>query len=169
MAGNSLTLFTRPEKILSAITEAILKATSTCHLQFYIWQEGGRVDKVTNALLKTAARGVTCRILLDSIGSRDFLKSRTAAAMRKAGIMIQESLPAGIINVLFSRMDIRNHRKLVVIDGQIAFTGSQNMVDPEVFKEDAGVGNWIDMMVKVEGSGGRMHCRHLYQRLGPGY
>ncbi len=151
MAGNNLTLITHPEEILSTITEAILNATSTCHLQFYIWQEGGRVDKVAEALFKAAARGVTCRILLDSIGSRDFLKSRTAVVMRKAGIKIQESLPAGIINALFSRMDIRNHRKLVVIDGQIAFTGSQNMVDPEVFKINAGVGNWVDVMVKVEG------------------
>ena len=151
MAGNNLTLITCPEKILGSITEAILSATATCHLQFYIWQEGGRVDKVINALMQAAARGVTCRILLDSIGSRDFLKSKTAGRMKEAGIMIQESLPAGIINALFSRMDIRNHRKLVVIDGQIAFTGSQNMVDPEVFKKDAGVGNWIDMMVKVEG------------------
>lgn len=151
MAGNDLTLITHPEEILSTITEAILNATSTCHLQFYIWQEGGRVDKVAEALFKAAARGVTCRILLDSIGSRTFLKSRTAATMRKAGIKIQQSLPAGIINALFSRMDIRNHRKLVVIDGRIAFTGSQNMVDPEVFKIDAGVGNWVDVMVKVEG------------------
>ncbi|TKB27998.1 cardiolipin synthase [Desulfopila sp. IMCC35006] len=151
MAGNNLTLITHPDEILSNITEAILHATSTCHMQFYIWQEGGRVDKVAGALFKAAARGVTCRILLDSIGSRDFLKSRTAAAMRQAGIKIQESLPAGIINALFSRMDIRNHRKLVVIDGRIAFTGSQNMVDPEVFKIDAGVGNWVDVMVKVEG------------------
>ncbi len=151
MAGNDPTLITHPEEILGAITDAILNATSTCHLQFYIWQEGGRVDKVADALFKAAARGVTCRILLDSIGSRDFLKSRTAAAMRKAGIKIHGSLPAGIINALFSRMDIRNHRKLVVIDGRIAFTGSQNMVDPEMFKIDAGVGNWIDVMVKVEG------------------
>lgn len=151
MAGNDLTLITHPEQILSAITEAILHATSTCHLQFYIWQEGGRVDMVTNALFKAAARGVTCRILLDSIGSRDFLKSRTVVAMRNAGIKIQESLPAGIINALFSRIDIRNHRKLVVIDGRIAFTGSQNMVDPEVFKVDAGVGNWVDVMVKMKG------------------
>ncbi len=151
MAGNNLTLFTQPDEILSTITEAILNATSTCHLQFYIWQEGGRVDKVTEALLDAATRGVTCRLLLDSIGSRDFFKSRTATTMRKAGIKIQESLPAGIFNALFSRIDIRNHRKLVVIDGQIAFTGSQNMVDPEVFKIDAGVGNWVDVMVKVEG------------------
>ncbi len=151
MAGNNLTLITAPEEILNTITEAILNSSTTCHMQFYIWQEGGRVNKVIDALIQASARGVTCRILLDSIGSRDFLKSATAAKMKEAGIKIQESLPAGIINALFSRMDIRNHRKLVVIDGKIAFTGSQNMVDPEVFKIDAGVGNWIDVMVKVEG------------------
>ncbi|MGB3211557.1 MAG: cardiolipin synthase [Desulforhopalus sp.] len=151
MAGNNLTLITVPEKIINAIIEEIECSSSSCHLQFYIWQEGGRVDKVIDALLKAAKRGITCRILLDSIGSRDFLKSRTAANMKKAGIQIQESLPAGIINAFFSRIDIRNHRKLVVIDGQTAFTGSQNMVDPAVFKKEAGVGNWVDMMVKVEG------------------
>ncbi len=151
MSGNKLTLITAPEEILGIIIKAIDEASSSCHLQFYIWQEGGRVDQVIATLMQAAARGVTCRILLDSIGSRDFLKSATAAKMKKSGISIQESLPAGIINALFSRMDIRNHRKLVVIDGQIAFTGSQNMVDPDVFKIDAGVGNWIDIMVKIEG------------------
>jgi cardiolipin synthase len=53
--------------------------------------------------------------------------------------------------VFFSRIDIRNHRKLVIIDGKTAFTGSQNMVDPAVFKKEAGVGKWVDVMVKVEG------------------
>jgi cardiolipin synthase len=151
MAGNDLTLITNPEEIIRSITKAIEQSSSTCHLQFYIWQEGGRTDKVVSALMQAAARGVTCRILLDSIGSRTFLKSTIAAEMRQQGIKIQESLPAGVINALFSRIDIRNHRKLVVIDGQVAFTGSQNMVDPEVFKKDAGVGNWVDVMVKVEG------------------
>ncbi|MCP4341622.1 MAG: cardiolipin synthase [Desulfobulbaceae bacterium] len=151
MAGNDLTIITNPEEIIRSIIEAIEQSSSTCHLQFYIWQEGGRVNKVINALMQAAARGVTCRILLDSIGSRDFLKSTTAAKMQQMGIKIQESLPAGVINALFSRIDIRNHRKIVVIDGQVAFTGSQNMVDPEVFKKDAGVGNWVDVMVKVEG------------------
>lgn len=151
MADNILTLITIPEEILSSITEAIENAQATCHLQFYIWQEGGRVNKVTNALLEAAARGVRCRLLLDSIGSRKFLKSVTAAKMQNAGIEIHESLPAGIINAFFSRIDIRNHRKLVIIDDRIAFTGSQNMVDPEVYKKEAGIGTWIDIMVKVKG------------------
>ncbi|MCK5517123.1 MAG: cardiolipin synthase, partial [Desulfobulbaceae bacterium] len=113
--------------------------------------EGGRVNRIIDALLSAASRGVTCRILLDSIGSRRFLKSRTAAALKNGGVKVQESLPAGILRLFFSRMDIRNHRKIVVIDGKIAYTGSQNMVDPDVFKQDAGVGNWIDVMVRVEG------------------
>ena len=71
--------------------------------------------------------------------------------MRKAGVRIQESLPAGIFSALFARIDIRNHRKIVVIDGRIAYTGSQNMVDPRVFKQDAGVGRWIDLMVRIRG------------------
>lgn len=151
MAGNKLTLISSPEKILGSITRAIDNAQSTCHLQFYIWEAGGRVDDVIAALCRAVKRGVICRILIDSFGSRDFAKSSVAQDMKKAGIKIQESLPAGIISAFFSRIDIRNHRKIVVIDGKIAYTGSQNMVDPDVFKISAGVGNWIDTMVKVEG------------------
>lgn len=151
MSGNDLSLITTPEEILTSITSAINKANSTCHMQFYIWQEGGRVDDVIDALMAAAKRGVICRLLLDSIGSRDFLKSDIALKMKSAGIKIQESLPAGVISALFSRIDIRNHRKVVVIDGSLAYTGSQNMVDPKIFKSDAGVGDWVDLMVKIEG------------------
>ncbi len=151
MAGNKLSLITNPAEITRSIIAEIDKAASTCHLQFYIWQDGGQIDTVIDALINAAARGVTCRLLLDSIGSHDFLNSATSTRMRQAGIKVRESLPAGLIKALFSRIDIRNHRKIVVIDGRIAFTGSQNMVDPAVFKKDAGVGNWIDVMVKIEG------------------
>lgn len=151
MDSNLITLFSSPEEIIGSITEAINNAKTTCHMQFYIWEDGGRVDDVNRALINAAARGVTCRILLDSIGSRDFLASDTAKLMIAKGVKIQESLPAGIISALFQRIDIRNHRKIVVIDGNLAFTGSQNMVDPDFFKRDAGVGNWVDVMVKLEG------------------
>ena len=62
-----------------------------------------------------------------------------------------EELPAGFIKALFVRVDIRNHRKIVVIDGRIAYTGSQNMVDPNFFKQDAGLGQWVDIMVRIQG------------------
>ena len=60
-------------------------------------------------------------------------------------------MPAGLYKALFSRIDIRNHRKIVVIDGEIAYTGSQNMVDPRYFKQNEGVGQWVDLMVRVRG------------------
>ena len=151
MSGNHLELFETPERILEAILADIDRAQSTCHLQFYIWEEGGRVDEVIRALMRANARGVTCRLLLDAIGSRTFLAGPTARRMREAGIRVQESLPAGLIKMLFARIDIRNHRKIVVIDGSIAYTGSQNMADPTVFKQEAGVGSWVDVMIRIQG------------------
>ncbi len=53
--------------------------------------------------------------------------------------------------MLFQRVDIRNHRKIAVIDNRIAYTGSQNLVDPRYFKQQAGVGEWVDLMIRVEG------------------
>jgi len=151
LAGNCLELIETPDEILEAIANDIRQAKSTCHLQFYVWQEGGKVTEVENALLDAASRGVTCRILIDSIGSSDFLKGERIKSLTAAGIKIQESLPAGIIKAVFARIDIRNHRKIVVIDGEIAYTGSQNMVDPCFFKQESGVGQWIDVMVRITG------------------
>ena len=151
LAGNQLELIETPDDILDAIANDIRQARSTCHLQFYIWQECGKVTVIENALCEASARGVTCRILLDSIGSQDFLKSELKKALLEAGIKIREALPAGLIKALFARIDIRNHRKIVVIDGEIAYTGSQNMVDPRYFKQDSGVGQWVDVMVRITG------------------
>lgn len=151
LAGNSIELIVEPESIFRRIIMDIDKAVSTCHLQFYIWQPGGLVDEITRALILAAGRGVSCRVLVDAIGSRDFLRGKAVREMRGAGIRVQESLPAGIFTALFARIDIRNHRKLVIIDGTIAYTGSQNMVDPESFNQEAGVGEWIDLMVRIQG------------------
>jgi cardiolipin synthase A/B len=109
------------------------------------------VDELLDALLEASKKGVICRLLLDSIGSKKFLRSRTAARMRQGGIEVAEALPAGIIRALFVRIDLRNHRKIAVIDGEIAYTGSQNLVDPRYFKQGAGYGEWIDTMVRVTG------------------
>jgi len=151
MDGNHLELIEEPEKIMRAIIKDIDGAESTCHLQFYIWCEGGTADEVVAAVIRAAKRGVTCRILIDSIGSQKFLKGKKIKELRAAGVKIEEELPAGFIKAFFVRIDIRNHRKVVIIDGKIAYTGSQNMVDPTYFKQDSGVGQWIDTMVRIKG------------------
>ncbi|MEN8189782.1 MAG: cardiolipin synthase [Thermodesulfobacteriota bacterium] len=151
LGGNLLEIIENFDDIMAAILHDINESCSTCHLQFYIWREGGDADRVAEALIKASQRGVTCRILLDSIGSKDFLASPTATRMKEAGIKMVESLPAGLIKALFVRIDIRNHRKLVLIDGKIAYTGSQNMVDPALFKQNGNLGRWIDVMVRLQG------------------
>lgn len=151
MDGNQLELLETSDTIINSIINDIDQSQSTCHLQFYIWEEGGQVDRVIDSLIGAAERGVTCRLLLDDLGSRQFLASPTARKMSEAGIRIQTALPAGLIKVFRARIDIRNHRKVVIIDGKIAYTGSQNMADPEFFKQGAGVGNWIDLMVRIRG------------------
>ena len=151
LAGNNLQLIEKPDDILDAIINDINQARSTCHLQFYIWHEGGKVAEVEQALMNAVDRGITVRILVDSIGSRDFLKGKRINVLRTAGITIREALPAGLFKALLERIDIRCHRKIVIIDGEIAYTGSQNMVDPRFFKQNHGVGEWIDIMVRITG------------------
>ncbi len=151
MNHNSLELITTPEEIMRSILADIDIAESSCHMQFYIWQDGGVVDDIVEALIRAVNRGVTCRILVDSIGSREFLRGKNARRLQSSGVKITEALPAGLIKAFFARIDIRNHRKAVIIDGKIAYTGSQNMIDPLYFKRDEGVGQWIDMMVRIKG------------------
>lgn len=151
MPGNHITLISSPDDFFDCLIEDIDHAKSSCYLEFYIWAEGGVADKVADALIRASLRGVSCRILLDSIGSDEFLKGRLAASMRNNGIAVVEALPAGIFRALFMRIDLRNHRKIAIIDGDIAYSGSQNLVDPIFFKQEEGLGQWIDTMVRVTG------------------
>ncbi len=149
--GNGLELIENAEKFFHALVSDIDNAQNFCFLEFYIWEEGGLADEVTSAVIRAASRGVICKVLLDSIGSTEFLTSDPAQKMRDNGVEIIECLPAGIFRALFVRVDLRNHRKMAIIDGKVAYTGSQNLVDPRFFKQDNDVGEWIDTMVRVKG------------------
>ncbi|CAM3601438.1 cardiolipin synthase [Parendozoicomonas haliclonae] len=149
--GNQLMLFHNTADIFSGLIQDIEQAQDSIHLEFYICEAGGLVDDVITALEAAAQRGVTCRVLLDAVGSSSFFRSEAAARLKEAGVKVRASLPVGPIRMLFERMDLRNHRKLVIIDDAIAWTGSQNLADPGLFKQDAGVGQWVDAMVRIEG------------------
>jgi len=151
VGGNELKLLEDSETFFTMLIADIEGATASCYLEFYIWYPGGWADEVAAALIRAAARGVKCRVLLDSVGSDLFLKSSLVREMEGKGIEIIEALPAGIFRALFVRIDLRNHRKIVIIDNEIGYTGSQNLVDPKFFKQDEAVGQWIDTMVRVRG------------------
>jgi cardiolipin synthase A/B len=152
LGGARLTLLDGAPAILEALARDIEAARVSCHLEFYIWNAGGLADRVGEALQAAARRGVDCRLLLDAVGSRPFLRGPWPARLRASGVRVVAALPVGFLRAAFVRMDLRLHRKIVVIDAQVAYTGSLNLVDPRYFKQGAGVGEWVDAMVRVEGS-----------------
>ena len=153
LSGNRLELLDAAEPILQAMISDIDRARRFCHLEFYIWTEGGLTDEVGSALLRAAGRGVTCRVLLDAIGSAKFQKGQLLEQLKAGGVEVAFALPVSLISVFGIRPDLRLHRKIVVIDDAAAYTGSFNLVDPRLFKQDAGVGEWVDAMVRLEGPG----------------
>ena len=149
--GNELHILDTPESIMRSIIHDINQAEKSINMVFYIWSAKGLVKDVIQALIKAQQRGVAIHILLDSVGSRPFLKSTECQAMRDNGIELTETLHVNLFRMFFNRIDLRQHRKIIVIDNQISYTGSMNMVDPKFFKKNSNVGEWIDIMVRING------------------
>jgi cardiolipin synthase len=152
IGGNSLLLMDNASSVLDSLIADIDAATHHCHLLYYIWMPAGGGLRVSHALSRAASRGVICRVLVDAVGSRAFLSSPAADEMRAAGVQIVAALPVRAYRVFFERVDLRNHRKLAVIDGRTAYCGSQNITD-ETFRSRRRrkVGPWIDATVRLEG------------------
>jgi cardiolipin synthase len=151
LPGNRLQLLENAAAAFPALIADIDQARSTCHLEFYIWSPGGLADEVGAALTRAVKRGVQCRVLVDAIGSSVFLKSDLARDLRRAGVQIAAALPAGPLRLLLVRPDLRLHRKIAVFDGEVGYTGSLNLADPRLFKQGAGVGQWVDALARVQG------------------
>lgn len=151
MGGHRLQLLADSRSIMRTMIADIDAAEASIHMEFYIWSAGGFVDDLIEALVRAAGRDVHCSTLMDSLGSRSFFKSEAIKRLRSAGVNVVEILPVNPLRALFVRFDLRDHRKIAVIDRRIAYTGSINIADPRFFKQDAGVGEWVDAMVRIEG------------------
>lgn len=149
--GNHIDLISTPDEIFNHLINDINNATSNIEMVFYIWYKGGRANEVEDALIAATQRGVTCRLMLDSAGSRKFLKTTESHKMKAAGIEIIECLKVSLLRFMFRRLDLRQHRKVAIIDNHITYTGSMNIVDPRFFKQDKNVGEWVDIMIRMDG------------------
>ena len=151
LGGHSLRLHSDSASILEALRADVEAARRSVQMEFYIWQEGGLVDPLLAALEAAARRGVRVRCAADALGSAAFLRGPAPARLRAAGVDLVQVLPVSAVRAFFVRFDLRDHRKIAVIDDRVAWTGSMNVVDPRLFKQDAGVGEWVDAMVRIEG------------------
>ncbi len=145
-AGNSVELIDDYDDSLQALIDDIDGAQSHVHLLFYIFADDRMGRRVTDALARAVLRGVKCRVLVDYLGSRPYF-GQLGAKMRADGIEITPVMPVGMFHSKAARFDLRNHRKIAVIDGTIGHVGSQNIVAAE-FKKGL---IYEDLMARVVG------------------
>jgi cardiolipin synthase len=130
VGGNSAELYPDYEESIAEMTRAIDESRRFVHVEFYIATIDDTTRPFFDALARAQARGVSVRLLLDHWASRGYPGYKeTLAFMDEAGIEWHLMLPLLPLQGKFQRPDLRNHRKIVVIDGSVAFTGSQNLID----------------------------------------
>jgi cardiolipin synthase len=150
LSGNNAMLFGDSEKMIRSVASDIDEAKKHCHILSYIMLVDKAGQKISDALIAATKRGVECRLLLDSMGSKDFLKSDLCKRVKDAGVHVVEALPANVLRALFARVDLRNHRKIAVIDNAIGYMGSNNIAEP-VFAPKPKFAPWVDASVRLTG------------------
>ena len=145
--GNKITFYTDGESKFKAFLEEINKAEKFIHIQYYIYMDDEIGRKVRDALIQKASEGVKVRLIYDDVGSWK-AKRRFFNDMQKHGIDVQPFLKV-TFRFLASRVNYRNHRKVVVIDGKVGFVGGMNIADRYIKGINNGV--WRDSHIKVEG------------------
>jgi cardiolipin synthase len=131
VGGNSAELYPDSYESVQEMTRAIDQSRRFVHVEFYIATLDDTTRPYFEALARAQARGVTVRFLLDHWASRGYPGYKdTLAFLDRANIEWHLMLPLQPLQGKFQRPDLRNHRKIMVIDGSVAFTGSQNLIDP---------------------------------------
>ena len=150
--GNHGKLTLNSDDTIDQLVADIDAATQHVHLLFYIWLADNNGQKVVHALIRAAQRGVICRVLVDSFGSRRLIRTPHWQAMQQAGVKQAVALSVGnpLIHSLYGRIDLRNHRKIMVIDNHITYCGSQNCADA-AFLPKAKYAPWVDAVVRFTG------------------
>ena len=154
VGGNKATLHVDYSESIAAMTTAVHGAERYVHVEFYILSFDKTTQPFFEALEEAVGRGVTVRVLLDHIASvRSPGYFRTIRTLKRIGVDWRLMLPVQPWRGRYQRPDLRNHRKLLIVDGAVGFTGSQNMIDRSYLKR----GNvrrglrWKDLMVRFEG------------------
>ncbi|MBK8099723.1 MAG: cardiolipin synthase [Planctomycetes bacterium] len=157
--GNAVTWLPSGRDFFDAAAAAIARARRFVHCQTYIFRADATGRRFLELLTAAAARGVEIRLLFDSFGSLG-LKNAELQALRTAGGRAEAFLP-----LLWRRrpftVNLRNHRKILVVDGEVAFTGGRNIGDEYATDRLGRTRQWLDAMVRIDGPAvARMH--HLF-------
>ncbi|MGH6729292.1 MAG: phospholipase D-like domain-containing protein, partial [Sphingomicrobium sp.] len=161
-SGNAATLAADSNIAIDEMCADADSATATVHASFYIWLGDTNGLKIKDAFIRAAARGVMVRVLADALGSHRLIRSSHWRDLAAAGVDARVALPVGnlVWTMIRGRVDLRNHRKSLIIDNRIAWIGSQNAADPE-FRIKPHYAPWVDIMTRWEGPVARQ-CQFLF-------
>jgi cardiolipin synthase len=144
---NSIEMYHTGKETFEAIKEALLSAKDHIHMEFYIIEDDKIGNEIKDILIRKAKEGVSVRVIYDDVGSWS-LSWRFIRAIRKANGKIKPFMKVRF-PFLSSKLNYRNHRKILIIDGKIAFMGGINIADRYI---TGGVfGHWADTHMKLEG------------------
>ncbi|MFA9479793.1 cardiolipin synthase [Phycisphaerales bacterium AB-hyl4] len=149
LRGNKVELIDANDTLIDALVADIDAAKHHVHIVFYIFWADTVGVRVCDALKRAAKRGVACRVLADAAGSRPLFRSAAASEMIDAGVELHPALPVTPWRRKLSRIDLRNHRKIAVVDGEVAYSGSHNIVEEEYGHKRAGA--WVDLSGRFTG------------------
>ncbi len=152
--GNSVELLPGYPDSIKAMAAAVREAKVFVNAEFYIMSTDHITDDLFTALEEAAERGVEVRVLFDHLGTLRIKGYRKLIARLKASkIQWRPMLPLNPVHGQWRRPDLRNHRKIMVIDGEVAFTGSQNLIEPSYNNpRHRKVGReWVELMACLRG------------------
>lgn len=155
-SGNKLQLLKNGEVTFNAIFRALELAKNQIHIQYYIFEEGELAERLVALFERKIGQGVIIRLIYDGVGSFSLSKSYLKR-LKTIGVEVYSFLPFKF-GRFFSSLNYRNHRKIIVVDDKIAFTGGINISD-KYLKGEEGLGNWHDMHLGIEGPA----VKHLNQ------
>lgn len=152
VSGNRAEVTIDSTESMDWLVEDIDAAKEHVHLLFYIWLTDVNGTRVAEALMRAAQRGVTCRVIVDGLGARKLLASPLWTQMKEAGIETVTAFAFRFapLAAFFRRLDIRNHRKIIVIDHTTTYVGSQNCADA-AFLVKKKFAPWVDIMMRITG------------------
>lgn len=146
--NSKTTYYASGASFFDEVIEQLKKAEKFIFIEYFIVSNGVLLTRILDILKEKAKNGVDIRIIYDDMGSHGTLKRRTKKEITKAGIKLQ---PFNRLVPIFNiALNLRDHRKIVVIDGKVSFTGGTNLAD-EYINEKRLHGYWKDEGIKIEG------------------
>ncbi len=148
--NNKVTILNDGEETFSSIIEALRNAESSIHFEYYIIQDDVLGNQIADILIERAGKGVEVRVIYDDVGSWSLPKNYIRR-LKSAGVKVEAFMPV-VFPFFTSKINYRNHRKIVVVDGKIGFTGGLNIADRYLMGTKK-LGAWRDTHLRLEGKG----------------